>query len=268
MKQKENYQKKMQPIGIFDSGIGGLTIFREIRNQFPSQDIIYLGDTARLPYGTKSKDSIIKFSRENVKFLLSKNVKLVIVACNTASALAIDELKGEFDIPIIGVIALGAKVAAKMTKTSKIGIIGTIATIKSNRYVQELKKIDENITTISKSCPMFVPIVENGYENHQISNIMAREYLDGFKKIDTLILGCTHYPVLEKVIKKVIGDDVVLIDSGKAIARYLKKFIACSSQNSNGSSKFYVTDNQENFACLAKKLLNDKTLLLEHVHLV
>ena len=179
----------MKPIGIFDSGVGGLTIFKEIRRVFPHEEIVYLGDTARLPYGTKSKQSVIHFCQENVKFLLSQDVKVIIVACNTASALAIKELRKRFTIPIIGVIKIGAKIAIEASANKKIGIIGTVATIKSKAYCKELAKLDSQVETHSKSCPMFVPLVENGYEDHQITDILVKECLQDFPQIDTLILG-------------------------------------------------------------------------------
>ncbi len=259
----------MRPIGIFDSGVGGLTIFKEIRATFPSDNIVYLGDTARLPYGTKSKESIIRFCEENVRFLLSQNVKVIIVACNTASALAIKELRAKFDIPIFGVIKIGAKVAINASKSGKIGIIGTEATVKSKAYSHELQKLNSQVITHSKSCPMFVPLVENGYENHQITDILVREYLQNFLgKIDTLILGCTHYPVLKKSIDNFFDGKVNLIDSGVAISRFLKTKIESSTQKTLGKNHFFVTDNQENFLLLARKILNDQSIKLEHVNLV
>ncbi len=258
----------MKPIGIFDSGVGGLTIFKEIRRVFPCDDIVYLGDTARLPYGTKSKESIIKFSRENIRFLLSKNVKLIVVACNTASALAIGELEKEFDIPIIGVIKIGAKLAAETSINKKIGIIGTIATIKSQAYATELNALDDTIQTHSKSCPMFVPLVENGYENHIITKILIEEYLQDFPDIDTLILGCTHYPVLKKKIDEYFQGKINLVDSGVAISNSLKEIIAPSANTNPGKNQFFVTDDQENFLLLSRKILNNPNIKLEHVNLI
>ena len=258
----------MKPIGIFDSGVGGLTIFKEIRKVFPHDDIIYLGDTARLPYGTKSKESIIKFSRENVRFLLSKDVKIIVVACNTASALAIEELEKEFDIPIIGVIKIGAKLAADISKNRNVGIIGTIATIKSKAYSTELTALDNTIQTHSKSCPMFVPLVENGYENHEIAKILIEEYLQDFPNIDTLILGCTHYPVLKERINEYFQGKINLVDSGVAISNFLKTRIKPSTKNKIGKNQFFVTDDQENFLFLSRKILNDPNIKLEHVNLI
>ncbi len=258
----------MKPIGIFDSGVGGLTIFKEIRKAFPCDNIVYLGDTARLPYGTKSKESIIRFCEENVRFLLSKGVKIVVVACNTASALALEELKKKFTIPIIGVIKIGAKVAIEASTNKKIGIIGTVATIKSDAYKQELNKLDSKVVTHSKSCPMFVPLVENGYENHEITEILVREYLQDFQDVDTLILGCTHYPVLKKSIGNYFHNEVKLIDSGVAISQYLKTKIKPSAQKYAGGNHFYVTDNQENFLLLARKILDNPNIRLEHVNLI
>ncbi len=258
----------MKPIGIFDSGVGGLTIFKEIRKNFPYDNIVYLGDTARLPYGTKSKESIIRFCEENVRFLLSKDVKIIVVACNTASALAIQELKKKFSIPIIGVIKIGAKIALEASKSKKIGIIGTVATIKSDAYKKELTKLDAQVITHSKSCPMFVPLVENGYESHQIAKILVKEYLQDFPKIDTLILGCTHYPVLKKTIGEYFQNKVKLIDSGVAISQYLKTKIEPSLQKCAGKNRFYVTDNQENFLLLARKILHKPSIRLEHVNLI
>ncbi len=258
----------MKPIGIFDSGVGGLTIFKEIRRVFPHEEIVYLGDTARLPYGTKSKQSVIHFCQENVKFLLSQDVKVIIVACNTASALAIKELRKRFTIPIIGVIKIGAKIAIEASANKKIGIIGTVATIKSKAYCKELAKLDSQVETHSKSCPMFVPLVENGYEDHQITDILVKECLQDFPQIDTLILGCTHYPVLKSSINRYFQNKVTLIDSGVAISQYLKTKIAPCSQKGLGGNHFFVTDNQENFLFLARKILEDPTIQLKHVNLV
>ncbi|MGH7885554.1 MAG: glutamate racemase, partial [Thermodesulfobacteriota bacterium] len=206
---------KEKSIGIFDSGIGGLTVAKEIIKHLPYENIVYLGDTARVPYGTKSRETVIKYAESNSRFLLSKGIKLLVVACNTASAYAIKALEAQLTIPVVGVIRPGAKKAVESTKNGRIGVIGTPSTIKSNAYPKVINKINPDITVFSKACPLFVPLAEEGWLQNDIARNVALEYLSELKKfdIDTLILGCTHYPLLKETIGEVIGKDVVLIDS-------------------------------------------------------
>src|SRR3989338_7369713 len=193
-----------RPIGIFDSGIGGLTVLREVRRQIPQEDIVYFGDTARVPYGTKSKETITRFSVNNVQFLEGFRVKMVIVACNTASSLSLGALQDKFSIPIIGVIEPGAREALKRTKNGRIGVIGTKSTIGSNAYETCLKRLDPSVKVFSGACPLFVPFVEEGWTDGEVVTKVAHTYLDALRafRIDTLILGCTHYPLLKRTIQK------------------------------------------------------------------
>ena len=196
------------PIGVFDSGIGGLTVAREIMRNLPMEKIIYFGDTARVPYGSKSRNTIIRYSRQIVNFLQKQGVKAIVVACNTASALAMDTLEEEIDIPIIGVVRPGARVAARVTRRKKVGVIATEATINSNLYPRLIQGIDPEITVVGKACPLFVPLVEEGWRKDEVTEIVARRYLAQMQEedIDTLILGCTHYPLLRKLISEIMGD--------------------------------------------------------------
>lgn len=241
------------PIGVFDSGIGGLTVVKELMNILPNESIVYFGDTARVPYGTKSEKTIKEYSIHNTKFLLSQKVKAIVIACNTSSAVALDEIQSLTDIPVIGVIKPGAKAATQITKNRRVAVIGTTATILSKAYVKEIKAIDPTIEVYSKACPLFVPIVEEGWSNHKIAELAAEEYLSELKKksIDTLVLGCTHYPLLKNTIQKVVGENVVLVDSGVETARVVRQIL--ESENLLNQSKlkpnykFFVSDIPQKF---------------------
>ena len=199
------------PIGVFDSGVGGLTVAREIMRNLPSEKIVYFGDTARVPYGSKSKETIIRYSRQIIRFLQQQQVKAIVVACNTASAFALDAVRDEFDIPIIGVIEPGAKVAAAQTRNKRVGIIGTVGTVGSGIHAEYLKHLDPEITVFGKACPLFVPLVEEGWLHDPVTDEVAARYLKELqdKQVDTLILGCTHYPLLRSTIRKIMGDEYV-----------------------------------------------------------
>ncbi len=249
------------PIGIFDSGIGGLTVFKETRRELPGEDIVYFGDTAHLPYGTKSKETITKFSIDNVNFLQSFGVKVVIVACNTASSLSLDALKEKFTLPIIGVIEPGARQALKKTRNHRIGVIGTKATIGSGSYESCLKKLDPRVKVYSEACPLFVPLVEEGWLDGDVVNKVARAYLDPMKSfgIDTLILGCTHYPLLAGVIQKILGPNVRLINSAEETAKEAKRLLdrlkLRSTKKKSPELRFYVSDEPEPFRVLGERFL-------------
>ncbi|MFH1824331.1 MAG: glutamate racemase [Candidatus Firestonebacteria bacterium] len=242
---------KNNPIGVFDSGLGGLTVLRGIIKFLPYEDIIYFGDTKHLPYGSKSKETVTRLATLNIEFLLRKNVKIVVIACNTTSALSLKTLQKIFRVPIIGVIEPGSKAAKEKTLLKRVGVIGTTATIQSLSYLKVIKKMDKSITVYGKSCPLFVPLVEEGYFNGKIPSLVAEKYLSYFKdkNIDTLILGCTHYPFLKNVIKKVIK--VKLIDSGTFTAQTVVKILKSKNLLNNARKKpnykFYVTDDPEKF---------------------
>ena len=214
-------------IGVFDSGVGGLTVVRELMRQLPSENVIYFGDTARVPYGSKSKNTILKFSRQIVRFLRTKNVKAIVVACNTASALALEDMRDEIDIPVIGVVRPGAKMAVEKTKTKHVGVIGTEATIKSGIYTDYIRQLDEEVTVIGKACPLFCPLVEEGLLEDRITDDMIDRYLSEIKpyNVDSLVLGCTHYPLLFNPIKRYMGDGVTLINPAYETAKELKQIL-------------------------------------------
>ena len=210
-----------RPIGVFDSGIGGLTVVAEIMRQLPAEEIVYFGDTARLPYGPKSEATVMQFAIQDTEFLLSHRVKCVVVACNTASSVAIRELTSRFDLPVIGVIAPGALAAVSSTLIGKIGVIGTEGTIASHAYEREIHTLDREIEVIEVSCPLFVPLAEEGWTDREVSLVIAHEYLTPLRDagVDVVVLGCTHYPILKGTIGKVFGPTVRLIDSAEETAR-------------------------------------------------
>lgn len=260
---------KKQPIGIFDSGIGGLTVFKEIRKQFPQEDIIYFGDTARVPYGPKSPQTVLNYSVQNARFLLQNGAKIIVVACNTSASVALQKLSEILPIPIIGVIQPGAAHATSVTQNGKIGIIGTEGTIRSDAYSHAIKNIDPKIQVFSKACPLLVSLVEEGWEEHQISELIIREYLQDLQQqdIDTLVLGCTHYPILKKAIGKIVGKNIKLVDSAEAVAANLKEMLPNPETETDGSNKFYVSDNEDKFRQIATRILNREIEPLHRVTL-
>lgn len=251
-------------IGVFDSGIGGLTVVKEIVKLLPQEDIVYFGDTARVPYGVKSQETIIRFSLENTLFLLRKDVKMIVVACNTSSSLALPFIRCHFKIPILGVIMPGAKEAVYATENKKIGVIGTRATINSGAYEAEIKKLDSGVKVYSQSCPMFVPLVEEGWVQDKVTSIVAQKYLTPLKKrgIDTLILGCTHYPLLKNKIQEFMGKKVTLINSAQAVAFEVKQVLAqeglLSKKKSVSVREYYVSDEVAIFKNVAKSFLGSE----------
>ena len=250
-----------RPIGVFDSGIGGLTVMKELMNHLPGEDIIYFGDTARVPYGTKSKETIVRFSIENVLFLLQFNVKLIVVACNTSTSLALDVLKRNFKIPIIGVIRPSVQVASEWTRSKRIGVIGTSATIASGAYQREIKNVNPQIRVFSQSCPLFVPLVEEGWINEKITRQIVEKYLTPLKraKVDALILGCTHYPLLKRAIQNFMGKDVRLIDSARQVSLQAKDMLLgeaiVTNKKKGGKYEFYVSDETGKFSDLSKRFI-------------
>ena len=255
---------KNAPIGVFDSGVGGLTVAREIMRQIPNDRIVYFVDTARVPYGSKSKDNIIKFSRQIIRFLQTENVKAIVIACNTASALALDEMQQEFDLPILGVVKPGAKVAVETTANKKIGLIGTEANIRSGVYTRYIKSLDDEAKVFEKACPLFVPLVEEGWLHDDITLQVASRYLEELKEkdIDTLIMGCTHYPLIRSTIRKVMGDKVNLVNPAYETAIELKNLLErdnlankCDVDSPSSMYRFYVSDAEEKFKLFANSIL-------------
>ena len=244
------------PIGIFDSGIGGLTVFQEIRRRLPAENLIYVGDTARVPYGTKSPETVIRYSREIVQFLLKQRVKLIVVACNTASAFALPSLEQEFSVPILGVIKAGVQGGLKASRKKQLGVIGTEGTIRSRSYEVEIQRCEPTAKVTSLACPLFVPLVEEGWMETEAATLIAETYLGPLRgEIDTLILGCTHYPLLKKIIQKVVGPTVTLIDSAEetssAVVNLLKER-QLVKERGPGSEQFFVTDSPERFLKVGK----------------
>ncbi len=239
-------------IGVFDSGVGGLTVVKQLMKVMPDEKIIYFGDTARVPYGNKSKETVTRFSRQIINFLLTKDVKAVVIACNTVSSNCLDTLKNEYDIPLFGVVTPGATEAANATKNKKVGVIGTLATIRSGAYEKSIKQMDNNIEVYSKPCPLFVPLAEEGFTDCEISTLVAKEYLKDITKynVDTVLLGCTHYPLLKKCIGEVIGMDIKLIDPAFATAVSVKNYLTQNnmfSTDKNPNHEFYVSDTTPTF---------------------
>ena len=252
------------PIGVFDSGVGGLTVAREIMRQIPNESICYFGDTARVPYGSKSKETVTRFSRQIVRFLKTHQVKTIVVACNTASAYALDELEKETDIPIIGVVKPGAKVAAEVTKNGKIGVIATEATIGRQIYTQYIREINSSATIYGKACPLFVPLVEEGLWQDPVTDEIARRYLTELidSGIDTLIMGCTHYPLIRSTIGRIIGTDVTLVNPAYETALELKNMLKDRGllneeppKLGSNQYQFYVSDAAEKFKQFANSII-------------
>jgi len=241
-----------RPIGVFDSGVGGLTVVSALLQNIPGETIYYVGDTARVPYGNKSQERIQQYSKEIVDWLIQEDCKMIIVACNTASSLAINYLKSKFSLPIIGVIDPGVNKALSVTKTQTIGVIGTHATIRSDSYGNRLKSINPKIKILNKACPLFVPLVEEGLLKGKIPNLIAESYLSDFndKDVDTVILGCTHYPILKKTIKNILGEGINLVDSGEATAKVVLESLGENkilSDSPVGKLYSFVTDSTESF---------------------
>ncbi len=264
MKMVEDREKLEMPVGVFDSGMGGLTVMREIMRQIPNEKIVYFGDTARVPYGSKSKETITRYARQIVRFLETMQVKAIVVACNTASAYALDELEKEIDIPIIGVVKPGAKVAAETTRNGRIGVIGTEGTIGSGIYTTYIKKRKADVDVIGKACPLFCPLVEEGLWQDPVTDEIAMRYLSELidTDIDTLILGCTHYPLIRSTVAKIMGDHVTLVNPAYETARELKgllmeKGLFNPVPPSLGSNKyrFFVSDGAERFMHFANSII-------------
>ena len=250
-----------RPIGVFDSGIGGLTVVKEIMEQLSNESIVYFGDTARVPYGSKSKETITKFSFQCINFLLEKKVKAIVVACNTASAASLDAIKQSYDIPIIGVVEPGAIAACEVTKLNKIGIIGTESTVSSGAYEKEINIINNDVKMVLKACPLFVPIAEEGWQDTEIAKLTAREYLEELKEkgIDALLMACTHYPLLENTIGEVMGEDIKLVNPAYETAKVLKMVLhdlnIHSRSNKSANYEFYVSDNPVKFKKVGENFL-------------
>jgi glutamate racemase len=272
------------PIGIFDSGVGGLTVLRAVRKRLPHENVIYLGDTARVPYGMKSRATIERYAVEDAGFLARKGVKMLVIACNTISATARERLKAEFDLPVLSVLGPGARMAARVTRSGRIGVIATEATVESGAYERAIREAspDRGVEIFSRACPLFVPLVEEGETDSQIARLIAEQYLAPLreKRIDTLVLGCTHYPLLKSVIKSTIGavdgESVSLVDSAEATAEEVAQSLEgrgllnhplepMAEPTGTGASRFYVTDAAGRFHRIAERILEEP---LDHLEAV
>jgi glutamate racemase len=280
MNKNTDNNEASRPIGVFDSGIGGLTVVKELSRLLPNEKIVYFGDTARVPYGNKSKETVIHYSLQIAYFLLKKKIKLLVVACNSASSVSLPTLKRHFHIPIIGVIEPGAKSAIKSSSGKSIGVIGTLGTVNSNSYKKALKKVDSKVKVFQQACPLFVPLAEDGWparsaggNKTKIAQDISDEYLKELSKkgIDSLILGCTHYPLLKDVIHNSVGKKVKLIDSGIETAKEVKKILEKKrllnphKQTERNHSVFYVSDFPHKFKEVSQRFLSKE---LKHVHKV
>lgn len=260
-----------RPIGVFDSGLGGLTVLKEIMSSMPGESIVYFGDNGRAPYGNKSKETVLKYTFQDIRFLLNQDIKMIVIACNTASACSIKQVKNTFDIPVIEVIEPGSTAAVRETKNNKVGVIGTTNTINSDVYENAIQLIDNNIQVFSKACPLFVPLAEEGWWENDIAERIAKEYLLGLKEydIDTLVLGCTHYPILYNTINKVIGPEVSLVSSAQEVARVVKNLIAenniARDPGVEPVYRYYTSDNVELFESFGSRILGKEIHAVEKV---
>lgn len=276
MKIVEGRKKREMPVGVFDSGVGGLTVVREIMRQIPNEKIVYFGDTARVPYGSKSKETVTRYSRQIVRFLETMQVKAIVVACNTASAFALDELEKEIDIPIIGVVRPGARVAVDTTRNGRIGVIGTDGTIGSGIYTTYIKNIRTDVEVIGKACPLFCPLVEEGLWQDPVTDEIAMRYLSELidTGIDTLILGCTHYPLIRSTVGKIMGEHVTLVNPAYETARELKELLMAQELFNPlppglGTNKyrFFVSDGAGRFMHFANSIIKYGVLGAEVINI-
>ena len=253
-----------QAIGIFDSGVGGLTVLRELTRALPQEDTIYFGDTARVPYGTKSPDTVIRYSQEIASFLIKRDIKLLVVACNTASAVALPTLRRTLPVPVVGVIEPGAKRAVEVTRSGVVGVIGTSGTIRSSAYSRAIKRLNPSVSVLARPCPLFVPLAEEGWTDNDVARMTAGLYLEELRQagVDTLVLGCTHYPLLKKIIADVMGPEVTLVDSAEETARTVaailhdKKMLRPPAEH--GNHHYYVTDVPAGFIRVGNRFLGGK----------
>ena len=267
-------QDSARPIGVFDSGLGGISVVRAIMELLPDEHLIYFGDTARVPYGSKSAETVTRFSRQIAHFLLEHDVKMIVVACNTASAVALSTLQAELDIPVVGVIAPGSKAALKHSRAKRIGVIGTTSTIRSEAYSQKIHEADPRCLVLSQACPLLVPLVEEDWPQDAVIKQILEYYLAPFKesRCDSLILGCTHYPYLKDQIQAVMGNKVKLIDSGEATAAVVKQILdeaglTSSARQRPAKHQFFVSDFPQMFQETASRFLGKPLENLFHVEL-
>ena len=274
--EKYGIKNPMAPVGVFDSGVGGLTVVREIMRQIPNERLVYFGDTARVPYGNKSKETVTKYSKQIVRFLETQEVKAIVVACNTASAYALEEIEKEVDIPVIGVVKPGARVAAQATRNKKVGVIATAGTIQSQIYTDYIQGIQSDIQVTGKACPLFVPLVEEGLLEDPVTDEIATRYLNELKDIDidTLILGCTHYPLIRSTVGKIMGDTVTLVNPAYETARELKSLLEkegllnpTTQRLGTNQYQFFVSDGADKFKVFANSIMKYGILSTQIIHI-
>lgn len=271
LQEKGLHNVSWKAIGIFDSGVGGLTVLKEIMKTLPQEDTLYLGDTARVPYGTKSPQTVTRYAIEIATFLESRDIKLLVAACNTVSAVSLEALKQRFSVPIVGVIEPGARRAAAVTRTGKVGVIGTEGTIRSSAYAKAIKRINPGIEVVTRSCPLFVPLAEEGWIDNEVARLTAETYLSGLKNdgVDTLVLGCTHYPILKDTIAATMGSDVQLVDSAEETARTVAEILRNAGlmrpPTEQGNHHYFVTDVPAGFLKVGSRFLGES---LHDVHQV
>jgi glutamate racemase len=253
-----------RPIGVFDSGIGGLTVVRALTRHLPRENVVYFGDTARVPYGPKSPQVVREYSVQDTEFLMTHDVKMIVVACNTVSSVALDLVMKRAGVPVVGVILPGAKAAVESTRNGRVGVIGTVGTIASNAYVNAIRLLDPGVTVFSQACPLFVPLAEEGWTEHAATELIVKEYLFPLKRerIDTVVLGCTHYPILAGAISRYLGDGVRLIDSGEAAAKEVEGILASGGLSNDSSARphiqFFVSDIPHKFTEVGERFLGHR----------
>jgi glutamate racemase len=259
------------PIGIFDSGVGGLTVMREIINQLPDEHIVYMGDTARVPYGVRSPETVLKYSLESAEFLMSEGVKILVVACNTSSAVSLVTLREKCAIPVVGVVEPGARAAVEMTKIKSVAVIGTETTIKSGSYERAIKSLDDSIAVSGLACPLFVPLIEEGWLDGEVVNLTAEKYLSTLRSdsVDTLVLGCTHYPMIKHVIEKTVHTPLIdsAVETAKEVKRVLDRNGLFRGEKGSVLRKYFVTDSPEKFTLIGERFLDHKISNISKIRL-
>ncbi len=267
----KGFNSDSKPIGIFDSGLGGLTVLKAVHALLPNENIVYFGDSGRAPYGNKSAETVLNYTLQDINFLCGMDVKMIVIACNTASACSLDVVREKYSIPVVDVVGAGAEAAVKATRSGNIGVIGTTATVRSGVYEHAVKSRMPQAEFHAKACPLFVPLVEEGWWGHEVTGTVAKEYLQSIKtfNVDTLVLGCTHYPYLENVIGTVMGDSVSLINSADAVAEKVKAELSArglfTSQEERGKIEYYTSDSVEKFKELGSLFLGEP---MEHAERV
>jgi len=264
---------RARPIGVFDSGIGGLTVVRALMRALPHENIVYFGDTARVPYGSKSPQTVREYAAEDTDFLTTHLVKMVVVGCNTVSSVALDVVQKRANVPVVGVIIPGARAAVSATKRKIVGVIGTVGTIASNAYTNAIRQLDSSVTVVSQACPLFVPLAEEGWIDHKATELIAKEYLFPLKvqKVDAVVLGCTHYPLLKEVISTTFSDGVRLIDSGEEVAADVEQILdeqrLCNPSKQKANVQLFVSDIPHKFAEVGERFLGRKLGKVRTIHL-